>query len=108
MVENSYAKAIKIIGFIIIICGIIASFILGNVFENEITYPSSMYSYDSYTEYNWTLAIIGAISSFVVGLLFVGFGEIIDLLQVNYDRQYDILKEIKKISKELSEKQQAE
>ena len=106
MTENSSAKAIKIIGFIIIIGGIIASFVLGDVFENEITYPTSMYSYDSYTKYNWTLATIGAVSSFVLGMLFIGFGETIDLLQANYDRQYDILKEIKKASKEISEKQQ--
>ena len=101
MSDNTYAKIIKIVGFIIIIGGIIGSFVLGGVFEKEITYPTSMYSYGSYTEYNWTLAIIGAVSSFVVGLLFVGFSEIIDLLQANNDKQYEILKEIRENKKEI-------
>lgn len=103
MTDNIYAKSIRIVGFIIIIGGILGSFVLGGIFETEITYPTSMYSYDSYTKYNWNLAIIGAVSSFIVGLLFVGLGELIDLLQLNYDKQYDILKEIKKISNKITE-----
>lgn len=95
MSDNTYAKVIKIVGFIIIIGGIIGSFVLGGVFEKEITYPTSMYSYGSYTEYNWTLAIIGAVSSFVVGLLLIGFSETISLLQQNADNQERIIRQLK-------------
>lgn len=96
MTDNIYAKSIRITGFAVIVLGVIGSFILGSVFEVDIPYSS-------YDEYNWTLVLIGIISSFIVGLLFVGLGELIDLLQANYDKQYDILKEIKTISKNMTE-----
>ncbi len=96
MTDNIYAKIFRLFGFGIIVFGIIGSFIFGSIFEIDIPYSS-------YDEYNWTLAVAGAISSIIIGLIFVGFGEIVDLLQANYDKQYDILKEIKIIAKNTTE-----
>ena len=69
MRENKIASIFYILGIIIIILGIIGSFILGIITNNIFT-------------------IVGGIfSSFILGMPFIGLGEIIDLLQRNLSKQ---------------------
>ena len=85
--ENKTSKKLKVIGVLTIIFGIIGSLICGAAFPS-ITYEYSYYrGYDIQETYNWGLVLICAISSFISGLCFIGFSEIIALLQKNVNHQ---------------------
>lgn len=71
--ENIVGKILFIVGILAIVLGIIASLICAAAF------PTITYDYDK--AYNISLAIVGSISSFVSGMCFIGFSEIIALLQ---------------------------
>lgn len=62
--ENKIGKIFFVIGMLTICSGLIASFIVGN-------------------EYKFIFGLITFICSFVSGVLFIGFGEVIFLLQEN-------------------------
>ena len=76
MSENSIAKMLKGIGAGFIVVGIIIFVILGLIMEN------------------FVIMIVGAVGSAISGLIFEGFGEIIDLLQQNVDKQDKIIKKL--------------
>lgn len=78
MRENKIASIFYTLGIIIIILGIIGSFILG-IFA---------------AKFFLIVLIVGSISSFVSGMMFIGFGEIIDLLQRNLNKQDLIINSI--------------
>lgn len=77
MADNMISKILKYIGIGTIIIGIIASFIVGNSAEES------------------TITIGGIIGSVISGMLFVGFSEVINLLQQNVDNQEKVLKLLK-------------
>lgn len=62
---NQKAKIIGVIGWIIIVVGSLGSLILGSDY--------------------WMFAIIGIMSSIISGVIFIGFAEVIELLQKNTD-----------------------
>lgn len=104
MKENRTGKTIYYIGVITIIAGIIGSFVAGAVFKS-ITYDYSSFSGYSVEEtYNWNLAIIGSFASFIFGMSFIGFSEIITLLQHSLNKQDEIIKKIEDQSKANLEK----
>ncbi len=73
--ENKIAATIQITGFFIIQIGFMASFFLGKQI------PTITIHYEYVEEsYNWALAIGGSVGSFLTGLLFLGFSELIELL----------------------------
>lgn len=74
---NAISKILKIIGIATAVIGIIASLILGNS-ADEIS-----------------ITIGGIIGSIISGMLFVGFSEVINLLQQNVDNQEKVLKLLK-------------
>lgn len=69
MEENMISKILKYIGIGTIIIGVIASFIVGNS-ADEIS-----------------ITIGGIIGSVISSIIFIGFSEIINLLQQNVDNQ---------------------
>lgn len=78
MKENSIAKALQIIGIVVIACGVILGFItLANG-----------------DELAW-VGIVEMIVSFIICMIFFGFAEIIELLQRNVNKQEDILSFLK-------------
>ena len=78
---NQKAFIINTIGLITIVVGIIGSVVLGEVFP--IKTLEGVYYSRLEESYNWYIAIIGTISSIISGVIFIGFAEIIDLLQQN-------------------------
>lgn len=76
MVDNMISKILKYIGIGTIIIGIIASFIVGNRVEDA------------------TITIGGIIGSVISGIIFIGFSEIINLLQQNADNQEKIIRKL--------------
>lgn len=76
--ENTTAKVIFAVGFIVIAVGVIASWVLGHAFA-----ITPAYSYKSV--YNYSLFFMGLISSASAGLLLIGISEIISLLQSIYN-----------------------
>lgn len=79
MTDNKISKALKILGSIMIAIGII-SFIILVVVDVKLM----------------TAGIAGMISGVISGIVFLGFSEVISLLQQNVDTQKKILSEIKK------------
>lgn len=79
MERNTIAKTLRIIGVIEVICGIIVSICL-------IATDSDFLA--------WGVALV--VTSFITCMIFVGFAEIIDLLQANKDQQKEILNYLKK------------
>ena len=77
--ENKIGKTLHVIGIATIIVGIIGSLILSINLDSD--FPITL--------------IVGGIASFISGRVFVGFGEIISLLQKNADKQDAILNYIK-------------
>lgn len=77
MADNMISKILKYIGIGTIIIGIIASFIVGSSAEEA------------------TITIGGIIGSVISGMLFVGFSEVINLLQQNVDNQEKIIRQFK-------------
>ena len=84
--ENKIGKTLHVIGVATIIVGIIGSLILSINLDSD--FPITL--------------LVGGIASFISGMVFVGFGEIISLLQKNIDKQDAILSYIK--SKNTDEK----
>lgn len=74
MKENGIAKALQIIGIIVVVCGVILGFITLTGGE----------------EFSW-LGIVEIIAGFITCMVFMGFAEIIDLLQKNSDKQDALL-----------------
>lgn len=71
MRENATAKELNIIGIIEIICGVILFLIsIGK---------------------SVTIGAIWLVTGLIFGIMFIGFGEIINLLQQNIDKQNEIL-----------------
>lgn len=83
--KNRTASYILTIGWLIIAFGVLGSLILGQVCP-VITYNS----YFTDESYNWTYVIIGIFSSIVSGIFFIGFAEIIELLQINIEKTIKI------------------
>ena len=77
--ENKIGKTLHVIGVATIIVGIIGSLILSINLDSD--FPITL--------------LVGGIASFISGMVFVGFGEIISLLQKNVDKQDAILSYIK-------------
>ena len=92
--KNSTATALHVIGILTIILGIIGSFIIGAIFPSTTYDYSAWGGYDIDEAYNWSLVIEGILTSCVTGICFIGFGEIIKLLQIIANRQNKILKVI--------------
>lgn len=74
MKENGIAKALQIIGIIVVVCGVILGFITLTGGE----------------EFSW-LGIVEIIAGFITCMVFMGFAEIINLLQKNSDKQDALL-----------------
>lgn len=74
MKENGIAKALQIIGIIVVVCGVILGFITLTGGE----------------EFSW-LGIVEIIAGFITCMVFMGFAEIIDLLQKNSNKQDALL-----------------
>ena len=74
MKENGIAKALQIIGIIVAVCGVILGFI----------------TLTGGDEFSW-IGIVEIIASFITCMVFMGFAEIIDLLQKNSDKQDALL-----------------
>lgn len=74
--ENIVAAFLKIISWIIYLGGLIAGFALGNV--------ESSYGYG--TEFSFALALTYWVAAFISGTVFLGFAEIINLLQQLLDK----------------------
>lgn len=75
MSENSIGKILNVIGKATIIIGIIGSLILSAVLNTETP----------------IIIIVGSVTCFISGMSFIGFGEIISLLQKNIDKQDKII-----------------
>lgn len=78
MNENGVAKTLRSIGIIEAICGVILGFI---VLANG-------------DDFGW-IGIAIAITSFIICMLFVGFAEVISLLQKNVNKQDEVLDYLK-------------
>ena len=74
MTENSIAKTLRIIGIVEVICGIILGFIILGAGE----------------DFGW-VGIAVMITSFITCMIFLGFAEIINLLQKSADKQDALL-----------------
>lgn len=74
MTENSIAKTLRIIGIVEVICGIILGFIILVAGE----------------DFGW-VGIAVMITSFITCMIFLGFAEIINLLQKSADKQDALL-----------------
>jgi len=79
MERNTIAKTLRTIGVIEVICGIIL-FICAMAVDSDFL--------------AWGVAII--VTSFITCMMFVGFAEIIDLLQASKEQQKEILAYLKK------------
>lgn len=77
MTENTTSKVLKGIGIVIIILGFIASIIISGETTNE------------------AIVIGFIVAGIISGTTFIGFGEIINLLQKNVNKQDDILNYLK-------------
>lgn len=78
MSENGIAKTLRTIGIIEVICGIILGLII----------------LADGGDFAWA-GIAIAITSFIPCMLFVGFAEVISLLQKNVDKQDEVLNYLK-------------
>ncbi|MCL7749203.1 hypothetical protein [Halalkalibacter alkaliphilus] len=78
--KNKIAIAIKVIAVLQIIVGFFAGLIAANV---EVSYT---YLTGTYTEFNWTIAIIWWLASIITSIFLLGFAEIVHLLQKIADK----------------------
>ena len=69
--NNGVAKALHVIGILVIIIGIIGAFMLG---------AQGSLSDRRYVEFYWPVFIAGSVISVISGMILYGFGEIIMLL----------------------------
>ena len=90
MKENTIGLIIISLGTFILIFGIILSIVAGIVFPlKNFSYNDAIIIEESY---NWVIALIGSMASFITGICFIGFGEIINLLQKNINNQNQFAK----------------
>ena len=82
MTENSVAKWLKGIGIVIIIAGVFTFAVIAGEIESAAVFFG------------------GLVGFFIIGMLFVGFSEVINLLQENVDKQDIIIETLKNHSKE--------
>ena len=75
MQENNIGKTLNIIGILTIAIGILGSLILSVNLDAD----------------SPIIFIAGSVASFISGMSFIGFGEIISLLQKNVDKQDKII-----------------
>ena len=75
MKENVVAKILRVIGYLVAVCGVLAGIHLYNTSENLVF-----------------IAVAVAIGSFVVCMLFVGFAEVIFLLEEGIYKQDEIIR----------------
>lgn len=73
--ENTIAKVFTVIAVLDFIGGVLGGFLLA---DNE------------YLGFMWPTFLIFVISSFIIGMLFLGFAEVIKLLQLKQTQQYCI------------------
>lgn len=77
IVENKIANILKSIGIITIFIGVVAGLIVGMT----LSIPEQGYKYITEPHpLRWVYGITLIVSSFVSGMMFIGFGEIIRLL----------------------------
>jgi hypothetical protein len=74
LVENSFkgnyvGVIIRVIGFVAIIAGIIVGIVQGNIIGNMVT-----------GGFNFSVALNWWVSAIIIGVLFIGFAEIVNLL----------------------------
>ena len=69
--DNFYSKALFIIGWGIIVLGVIGSFVLGNTYT------------DYYGDFNGALFLVGLISTAMSGFLILGLAELISIQNDN-------------------------
>lgn len=86
MQENSVSKTIYYVGIAEMVAGIILGFILG---------------YDGSDEH-WSIVLTWSVTGFVSGMLFLGFSEVIRLLDGIYSKLYDIDKNVKPSNQNLA------
>ena len=84
MEKNGIANVLRIIGIVIAICGGLIGFIMLGMNINLLVFGIAL-----------------MISSFISGMMFVGFSEIIVLLQANVFKQEEIIKHL--VDKETQE-----
>lgn len=77
--DNKTAKTCKTVGWLIIIFGVLCALILGAVYP-AVTIEGKYYTHAE-KSYNWALALGGSAACGVSGLLMLGIGEIIFLLE---------------------------
>ena len=80
MKENTTAKVLKGIGIAMMALCFIGALVVGSETTNEL------------------ISITFIVSGIISGTMFIGFGEIINLLQKNVNKQDDILRYLKAIS----------
>lgn len=81
--ENAVGKALKTFAWATIIVGFILGIVMAEV---EVPYESILFGYDTRTEFSWTIALTYWSDAFLAGLIFLGFAEIIILLQKIVDK----------------------
>ena len=77
--ENKVGKTLNIIGILTIVLGVLGSLFLSIQLDSDAP----------------IIFLVGGIASFVAGMVFIGFSEIISLLQKNVDKQEKILEYVK-------------
>lgn len=83
MKQNGIAKTLRIIGIVEAVCGVILGLVVLTTGD----------------DFSW-VGIAIAITSFITCMLFVGFAEIISLLQKNVNKQDEVLDYLKDKSKD--------
>ena len=81
--ENAVGKALKTFAWATIVIGFILGIVMAFV---EVPYTSPLGGYHTTTEFSWTIALTYWSDAFVAGLVFLGFAEIIILLQKIVDK----------------------
>lgn len=81
--ENAVGKALKTFAWATIILGFILGIVMAFV---EVPYESYFGGYSTRTEFSWSVALTYWSDAFLAGLIFLGFAEIIMLLQKIVDK----------------------
>lgn len=84
MNENGVAKTLRVIGIVEVVCGVILGLVVLATGD----------------DFAWA-GIAIAITSFITCMLFVGFAEVITLLQKSVDKQNEVLNYLKDKSKDV-------
>ncbi len=97
--KNTIAQVLKVIGWIIIILGVVYGFVLGftKPTADEINYPNL---YSDSEQFNAQALAISSITGTIAGLLFIAISEIITLLFKNLNAQNKLIDLLFKCGKE--------